>query len=78
MSQALLGKSVVMATADTYNARRIAYSLADASRVTGIPKNTLRDAHKRGEFAAVKRCGRWMVTHAALLEWLTPRPRVRG
>jgi hypothetical protein len=49
---------------------RIAYTFKDAAHAVGIPKSTLRDAHARGEFVAVKRCGRWIVLHDELLRWL--------
>jgi hypothetical protein len=49
---------------------RIAYPIAEAARVVGLPRNTLDDARSRGEFKAVKRCGKWMVTRAELLRWL--------
>lgn len=49
---------------------RLAYSLADASKAVGIPKRTLHDALSRGEFPAVRRCGRWMVKRADLVRWL--------
>lgn len=60
-----------LATIRPLNAERLAYSLAEAADVIGIPKRTLQDAQSRGEFKATKRCGRWMVTRAELLRWLT-------
>ncbi len=50
---------------------RLAYTLAEAAQAIGIPKRTLQDAHSRGEFRAVKRCGRWIVTRTELLRWLS-------
>lgn len=50
---------------------RLAYSLREAAELIGVPERTFRDAFSRGEFAAVKRCGRWLVTRRELLRWLS-------
>ena len=55
----------------TSQPERLAYDLAAAADAIGLPKRTLQDALSRGEFRAKKRCGRWMVTRAELLRWLT-------
>ena len=52
---------------------RLAYSLAEAAQIIGIPKRTLADAHSRGEFTARQKCGRWMVTRSELMRWLTAK-----
>lgn len=53
------------------SADRIAYPLTEAAELIGIPRRTLHDAYSRGEFAAVKRCGKLIVTRAELLRWLS-------
>lgn len=50
---------------------RLAYPLREAAEIIGVPERTFRDAHSRGEFVAVKRCGKWLVTRAELLRWLS-------
>jgi len=52
---------------------RLAYPLREAADLLGIPERTFRDAYSRGEFAAVKRCGKTLVTRAELLRWLSDR-----
>lgn len=51
--------------------QRLAYTLAEAAELCGLPKSTLRNAHSRGEFRAVKRCRKWLVRRDELLRWLT-------
>lgn len=50
---------------------RLAYPLREAAQLCGIPERTFRDAFSRGEFRAVKRCGKWLVTRSELLRWLS-------
>lgn len=50
---------------------RLAYPLREAANLIGVPERTLRDAFSRGEFVAVKRCGKLLVTRAELLRWLS-------
>lgn len=50
---------------------RLAYTLAEAAALCGLPKSTLRDAHSRGEFRAVLRCRKWLVTRDELVRWLS-------
>lgn len=50
---------------------RLSYTMREAAEVVGLPRSTLDDARSRGEFKAVKRCSRWMVTRAELLRWLS-------
>lgn len=53
------------------SSERIAYPLAEAAALCGIPRRTLHDAFSRGEFVAVKRCGKLLVTKKELLRWLS-------
>lgn len=53
------------------SAERLAYPLSEAAQLCGIPRRTLQDAYSRGEFRAVKRCGKLIVTRKELLRWLS-------
>lgn len=50
---------------------RIAYPLTEAADLVGLNYRTLYDAYARGEFAAVRRCRKIIVTRAELLRWLS-------
>jgi hypothetical protein len=52
-------------------AERLAYPLREAADLIGVPERTFRDAYSRGEFVAVKRCGKMLVTRVELLRWLS-------
>lgn len=50
---------------------RAAYSLAEVSQLTGIPRRTLQDEISRGTLEAVYRCRRWIIRREALAAWLS-------
>lgn len=50
--------------------QKLAYTFDQAAELIGIPRNTLRDAHSRGEFRAKKVGKRWLVLHSELERWL--------
>lgn len=56
-----------------FQPNRIAYTIREAAELVGLPRSTLDDARSRGEFRAVKRCSKWLVTRTELLRWLDDR-----
>ena len=67
-----LVRQAVAAVLDRWpSAERIAYPLSEAAELCGIPRRTLHDAYSRGEFVAVKRCGKLIITRKELLRWLS-------
>ena len=68
-----LAQAVRAAVAETLAAvpvERIAFTIDQAAAAVGLPRNTIRDAVSRGELAAVKRCGKWLIKRDSLLRWL--------
>lgn len=70
-SETQLEQTVAAILARLPSAERLAYPLREAAELCGIPARTFRDAHSRGEFRAVKRCGKLYVTRTELLRWLS-------
>jgi hypothetical protein len=54
---------------------RLAYRLAEASRMIGIPASTLRAMARRGEFNPVTAFGTWLITAKDLEVLLQKRLR---
>lgn len=50
--------------------QRIAYTIAEAAELVGLPRTTLRDRVASGEIPARKRCGKWLILRADLMKWL--------
>jgi len=50
--------------------KRLAYSIADVSTVTGIGRSSIFKAIKDGSLRSVLRCGRRLVLHEDLLAFL--------
>ncbi len=58
------------------HARPVAYTVATLASEIGLSHRAVRGAVERGELAAVKRGGRWLVSAEAVAAWVTPAPRV--
>lgn len=69
-----LEQTVAAILARLPSAERLAYPLREAAQLCGIPERTFRDAYSRGEFRAIKRCGKTLVTRVELLRWLSDAP----
>jgi excisionase family DNA binding protein len=55
-----------------------AYTVATLAAELGVTPKPIRNAIARGELAAVKRGGRWMIRPDAVARWATPAPRSSG
>lgn len=61
--------------ADTSDSSRLAYRLAEVSRMIGIPASTLRTMIRRGEINPVTSFGTWLITREELDRLLSKRLR---
>lgn len=61
--------------ADTADSSRLAYRLAEVSRMIGIPASTLRTMIRRGEINPVTSFGTWLITREELDRLLSKRLR---
>lgn len=67
----LVRSAVAQTLAALPKSDRIAFTIDQAAEAIGLPRNTVRDRVSSGEIRAVKRCGKWLILRADLLQWLS-------
>ena len=55
----------------------VAYTVGSLARATGVTPKMVRNAIVRGELAAVKRGGRWLISAEAAHRWVSPERGAR-
>jgi hypothetical protein len=55
----------------------VAYTVGSLAAAVGLTPKAVRNAIVRGELAAVKRAGRWIISADAVHRWVTPERGAR-